>query len=162
MHLLPRSSNKRDAAAGGVRVRSRVRTRRRSQSCAPATAGHAALGGFQRATASGRVSVRRSSKCRRALVHRTPVRLEPAAAKTSRLIRLITSYQRAFAGRPSPCRFTPSCSAYAKEALQVHGTRRGLWLAMRRLLRCRPFGPSGWDPVPHDPSHTHTTKGVHT
>ncbi|MEQ1874129.1 MAG: membrane protein insertion efficiency factor YidD [Ilumatobacteraceae bacterium] len=64
------------------------------------------------------------------------------------MIRLINAYQRAFEGKPSPCRFTPSCSAYAKEALELHGRRRGLWLALRRILRCRPFGPSGWDPVP--------------
>jgi putative membrane protein insertion efficiency factor len=51
-------------------------------------------------------------------------------------------------GRPSPCRFTPSCSQYAIDALATHGTARGLWLTVRRLLRCRPFGPSGWDPVP--------------
>jgi putative membrane protein insertion efficiency factor len=51
-------------------------------------------------------------------------------------------------GRPSPCRFTPTCSAYAVEALEVHGRWRGLWLTLRRLVRCRPFGPSGWDPVP--------------
>ncbi|HSB88328.1 MAG TPA: membrane protein insertion efficiency factor YidD [Ilumatobacteraceae bacterium] len=64
------------------------------------------------------------------------------------MISLVDSYQRAFAGRPSPCRFTPSCSTYAREALEVHGTARGLWLTVRRLLRCRPFGPSGYDPVP--------------
>ena len=63
-------------------------------------------------------------------------------------IRLVDWYQRAAEGRPSPCRFTPSCSSYAREALEVHGTRRGLWLTVRRLLRCRPFGPSGFDPVP--------------
>ncbi|WP_227462357.1 membrane protein insertion efficiency factor YidD [Desertimonas flava] len=63
-------------------------------------------------------------------------------------IRLIVWYQRAVEGRPSPCRFTPSCSSYAREAFEVHGTRRGLWLTVRRLLRCRPFGPSGFDPVP--------------
>ena len=63
-------------------------------------------------------------------------------------MRLVIAYQRAMEGRPSPCRFTPSCSSYALEALEAHGTRRGLWLAVRRLLRCRPFGPSGWDPVP--------------
>lgn len=57
-------------------------------------------------------------------------------------------YQRSFAGRPSPCRFFPSCSHYAHEAIEVHGTTRGTWLATRRLLRCRPFGPSGFDPVP--------------
>ena len=65
-----------------------------------------------------------------------------------RLVRLVDWYQRAFEGRPSPCRFTPSCSSYAREALLVHGSRRGLWLTVRRLARCRPFGPSGWDPVP--------------
>ncbi|MFZ4719114.1 MAG: membrane protein insertion efficiency factor YidD [Ilumatobacteraceae bacterium] len=64
------------------------------------------------------------------------------------MIRLVIAYQRAMEGRPSPCRFTPSCSAYAVEALEVHGTTRGLWLTVRRLVRCRPFGPSGWDPVP--------------
>jgi putative membrane protein insertion efficiency factor len=64
------------------------------------------------------------------------------------LIALVMTYQRAFEGRPSPCRFTPSCSSYAVEALTVHGTARGLWLTVRRLVRCRPFGPSGYDPVP--------------
>jgi uncharacterized protein len=64
------------------------------------------------------------------------------------LVRAVDWYQRAMEGRPSPCRFTPSCSSYAREALLVHGRRRGLWLTMRRLARCRPFGPSGFDPVP--------------
>jgi uncharacterized protein len=71
---------------------------------------------------------------------------QPVAAP--RLVRLVDWYQRAADGRPSPCRFSPSCSSYAREALLVHGTRRGLWLTVRRLARCRPFGPSGWDPVP--------------
>ncbi len=57
-------------------------------------------------------------------------------------------YQRAASGRPSPCRFFPSCSTYAYEAFTLHGTRRGSWLTLRRLLRCRPFGSSGYDPVP--------------
>jgi putative membrane protein insertion efficiency factor len=61
---------------------------------------------------------------------------------------MVEWYQRAAVGRPSPCRFTPSCSAYAKEALEMHGASRGLWLTVRRLVRCRPFGPSGFDPVP--------------
>lgn len=60
----------------------------------------------------------------------------------------INWYQRLVEGRPSPCRFFPSCSSYAAEAFQVHGTRRAMWLTIRRLLRCRPFGPSGFDPVP--------------
>ena len=68
--------------------------------------------------------------------------------RSSRLVRAVDWYQRAMEGRPSPCRFTPSCSTYAREALTVHGTRRGLWLTARRLVRCRPFGPSGFDPVP--------------
>lgn len=46
------------------------------------------------------------------------------------------------------CRFTPSCSVYAAEALEVHGLRSGLWLAARRLLRCRPGAGGGEDPVP--------------
>ena len=46
------------------------------------------------------------------------------------------------------CRFEPSCSAYCIEALRVYGVFRGCWLAFRRVLRCRPFGPSGYDPVP--------------
>jgi putative membrane protein insertion efficiency factor len=60
----------------------------------------------------------------------------------------IEAYQRAFAGRPSPCRFFPTCSHYAHEAFELHGTTRGGWLTLTRLLRCRPFGPSGFDPVP--------------
>ncbi|HEY1875809.1 MAG TPA: membrane protein insertion efficiency factor YidD [Rhizomicrobium sp.] len=53
---------------------------------------------------------------------------------------------------PHACRFTPSCSVYALEALRIHGPARGLWLAMRRLARCHPIswlgGSSGLDPVP--------------
>ena len=46
------------------------------------------------------------------------------------------------------CRFEPSCSAYCIEALRTHGVFKGCWLTFRRILRCRPFGPSGYDPVP--------------
>lgn len=46
------------------------------------------------------------------------------------------------------CRFHPSCSHYAQEALQVHGLRRGGWLALRRIGRCNPWHPGGLDPVP--------------
>ncbi len=72
-----------------------------------------------------------------------------------RLISMVLWYQRAFQWRPSPCRFTPSCSNYALEALESHGSGRGLWLTIRRLLRCRPFGPSGFDPVPESHDHSH-------
>jgi len=46
------------------------------------------------------------------------------------------------------CRFEPSCSRYATEAIQRHGARRGAGLTVRRLLRCQPFHPGGFDPVP--------------
>ena len=49
---------------------------------------------------------------------------------------------------PPRCRFYPSCSAYALEALQEHGAGRGTWLAVRRVGRCHPFHPGGIDPVP--------------
>ena len=61
---------------------------------------------------------------------------------------VVRAYQQVRAGRPSPCRFEPSCSAYAAEALEVHGAGRGSWLAFRRLTRCHPWGGHGWDPVP--------------
>jgi hypothetical protein len=64
------------------------------------------------------------------------------------LIRAVTWYQRVREGYPSPCRFTPSCSTYALEAVETYGAGRGSYLTIRRLLRCRPFGPSGYDPVP--------------
>ena len=64
------------------------------------------------------------------------------------MLRAIRFYQVAREGRPSPCRFWPSCSHYAVEAIETHGSGRGLWLTIRRLSRCRPFGPSGVDPVP--------------
>jgi uncharacterized protein len=50
---------------------------------------------------------------------------------------------------PGRCRYTPTCSHYAREAVERLGPWRGSLLALRRLLRCRPFGDSGYDPVPH-------------
>ncbi len=46
------------------------------------------------------------------------------------------------------CRFEPTCSVYCIEALRTHGVIKGGWLAFKRIMRCRPFGPSGFDPVP--------------
>jgi uncharacterized protein len=61
-------------------------------------------------------------------------------------------YQRFISPLLAPrCRFAPSCSQYAVDALRVHGAARGLWLAVRRLARCHPFHPGGYDPVPARP-----------
>ena len=60
----------------------------------------------------------------------------------------IRLYQAARAGRPSPCRFVPTCSVYGAEAIERHGAARGSWLTTRRLLRCHPWGGFGSDPVP--------------
>jgi len=49
---------------------------------------------------------------------------------------------------PPSCRFHPSCSAYAHEAIEVHGAARGVFYAMKRVLRCHPYSPGGYDPVP--------------
>jgi uncharacterized protein len=64
------------------------------------------------------------------------------------LIAAITLYQRFTAGRVSACRFYPSCSSYALEAIETHGALRGSALALRRIARCRPLGPHGVDLVP--------------
>jgi putative membrane protein insertion efficiency factor len=75
----------------------------------------------------------------------------PVDAKTRStrvLLALIRLYQHLTAGRPSPCRFYPSCSQYAVEAIALHGAVRGSGLALRRLSRCRPLGPHGVDLVP--------------
>jgi putative membrane protein insertion efficiency factor len=49
---------------------------------------------------------------------------------------------------PNACRFEPTCSVYMKEAIQIHGIFKGLYLGIRRILRCHPWGESGFDPVP--------------
>jgi uncharacterized protein len=61
---------------------------------------------------------------------------------------VVRAYQWAFSWRVSPCRYVPSCSSYALEALEVHGFVRGTWLSLRRLGRCHPWGSHGHDPVP--------------
>ncbi len=64
------------------------------------------------------------------------------------VIWLIRLYQVAASPFPSPCRYMPSCSMYAREAVTRHGVVRGGWLSVRRIFRCHPFGSSGYDPVP--------------
>lgn len=66
---------------------------------------------------------------------------------------LLRGYQIALSPLVGPaCRFAPSCSEYAREAIALHGPGRGSWLALRRLSRCHPLGGAGFDPVP-EPSH---------
>ena len=65
------------------------------------------------------------------------------------LLALIGAYRRFISPLLGPrCRFAPSCSAYAEEAVTVHGAGRGSWLALQRVARCHPFHPGGHDPVP--------------
>ncbi|MCC6386168.1 MAG: membrane protein insertion efficiency factor YidD [Dehalococcoidia bacterium] len=65
------------------------------------------------------------------------------------LLRAVRGYQRVVSPvLPPACRYQPTCSAYALEAIERHGAFRGAWLAVRRLLRCTPWGGSGYDPVP--------------
>jgi uncharacterized protein len=65
------------------------------------------------------------------------------------LILLVRVYQITLSPLlPASCRYYPSCSTYAVEALERHGALRGGWLTLRRLVRCNPFRPGGYDPVP--------------
>ena len=72
------------------------------------------------------------------------------------LLGAIRVYQQMRGGHVSPCRFYPSCSAYAAEAVERHGALRGTLLAVRRIARCRPLGGHGVDLVPDAPT---TSKG---
>jgi uncharacterized protein len=65
------------------------------------------------------------------------------------LLVVIAAYRRWLSPLLGPrCRFAPSCSAYAAEAIRTYGGGRGSWLAIRRIARCHPFNPGGHDPVP--------------
>jgi putative membrane protein insertion efficiency factor len=91
------------------------------------------------------VSATGSLTARRSLVGRT-------------LLVVIGFYSRAISpALPARCRFLPTCSAYAAEALSRHGAARGGWLALRRLAKCAPWHPGGYDPVPGTNAHPHAT-----
>jgi putative membrane protein insertion efficiency factor len=82
-------------------------------------------------------------------------------------VRMIHGYQVVMAGTVSRCRFAPSCSEYTREAIEVHGFGRGVWMGMKRVGRCHPWHPGGFDPVPgapadhhaHDESNTSSIRG---
>jgi uncharacterized protein len=75
--------------------------------------------------------------------------MDPRLLPRRSLMAAVRAYQLVLSPMlPPNCRFTPSCSAYALEALSRHGAVRGTWLAARRLARCHPWNPGGYDPVP--------------
>jgi putative membrane protein insertion efficiency factor len=90
--------------------------------------------------------------------HAFSTKLQEAAKWISRVVKRIISlpfillvrfYQLCISPlKPPCCRFTPTCSQYALEALRKYGPVKGLYLAVRRILRCHPWGGSGYDPVP--------------
>jgi putative membrane protein insertion efficiency factor len=87
----------------------------------------------------------------------------PRRSVTGRvLLAVIGFYSRAISpALPARCRFLPTCSAYAAEAISRHGAARGSWLAVRRLAKCAPWHPGGYDPVPDPMTGTHASHASH-
>ncbi len=79
-----------------------------------------------------------------------PVEAGPPAGLPARVaLAILNAYKSALSPwLPRACRYEPTCSVYAREAIERHGLRRGSWLALTRLLRCHPFRRGGFDPVP--------------
>ena len=83
------------------------------------------------------------------LPENTPKRSLPVRALNGLLLGLVHAYRLGISPYlPNSCRYTPTCSAYAVQALQRYGPAKGLWLALRRFGRCHPWGGHGHDPVP--------------
>lgn len=79
------------------------------------------------------------------------------------LIGLVRFYQVGISPlTPPSCRYTPTCSEYAVEAMERHGALRGGWMAVRRIFRCHPWGGSGYDPVPPTPGPAGRTDSTST
>jgi len=83
-------------------------------------------------------------------VYRTSGRGSPSVYQVRKfLVLLISGYKRLISPLlPSACRFYPTCSQYMREAIEIHGAGRGIWLGLKRLGRCHPFHEGGFDPVP--------------
>jgi putative membrane protein insertion efficiency factor len=83
---------------------------------------------------------------------RSPLRFGASAARaiaSAALLLAIAAYRVVLRPLAGPaCRFAPSCSHYAEQAVREHGPWRGAWLAARRVVRCHPWNPGGYDPVP--------------
>ena len=76
-------------------------------------------------------------------------------------VALISVYQRVLSPYwPSSCRYQPTCSHYAQEAIVAHGTLKGGWLALKRLARCAPWGGGGYDPVPSKHANVNENAGA--
>lgn len=72
------------------------------------------------------------------------------------LISIIRFYQKAISPlMPPSCRFYPTCSHYGIEAIKIHGALKGSWLTIKRISKCHPFHPGGFDPVPEKKHHEH-------
>jgi putative membrane protein insertion efficiency factor len=75
--------------------------------------------------------------------------MNPREAPKRFMLGAIRFYRRQISpSLPPSCRFTPTCSAYALEAIERYGALKGGWMAVKRILRCNPFHPGGYDPVP--------------